>query len=190
MTKLELEQCINKYGTDIYSFCLHLAGSRQEADELYQETFLRAVEKRGDISTDGNVKSYLLSIAVRLWRNFRRKTAWRSRIAAVFSSEDMKAESADGEGIPWEEKGRAPGTEGHASAPEQIVLERERRRAVRDAVDRLPEKLRIVVLLCYMEECKISQTAEILNIPEGTVKSRLYQARKRLEKELESVLNE
>ena len=45
MTDLELEQCIAEYGADIYSFCCCLTGSRQEADDLYQETFLRAVEK-------------------------------------------------------------------------------------------------------------------------------------------------
>ena len=75
MTKLELEQCIEEYGTDIYSFCLHLTGNRQQADELYQETFLKAVEKRSEILSDGNVKSYLLSVAVRLWRNWRRNSA-------------------------------------------------------------------------------------------------------------------
>lgn len=41
MTKQELEVCIRTYGRDIYSFCKQLAGSRQEADELYQDTFLR-----------------------------------------------------------------------------------------------------------------------------------------------------
>ena len=46
MTDLELEQCIAEYGADIYSFCCCLTGSRQEADDLYQETFLRAVEKQ------------------------------------------------------------------------------------------------------------------------------------------------
>ena len=214
MTKHELEQCISKYGSDIYSFCLHLTGNRQQADELYQETFLRAVEKQAEIDAEGNVKSYLLSVAVRLWRNWKRKAAWRSRIAAVV----LGAEPEDGHcagrrrhrtWLPWQEDGvesqgvvpdgGSPKTgiygvgipeEDYIPTPEQIILDREKARAVRDAVDCLPEKLRIVILLCYMEDCTVSRTAEILNIPEGTVKSRLYQARKRLEKELESVLNE
>ena len=44
MTDIELEQFITEYGGDIYSFCCCLTGSRQEADDLYQETFLRAIE--------------------------------------------------------------------------------------------------------------------------------------------------
>ena len=46
MTDIELEQFITEYGGDIYSFCYCLTGSRQEADDLYQETFLRAIEKK------------------------------------------------------------------------------------------------------------------------------------------------
>ncbi|SOY32788.1 ECF RNA polymerase sigma factor SigW [Acetatifactor muris] len=60
---------------------------------------------------------------------------------------------------------------------------------VRQAVDKLPERLKLVVLLFYMEELSVKQTAEILKIPAGTVLSRLYQARKTLKKELESVIN-
>lgn len=79
MTDFELEQCIAEYGADIYSFCCCLTGYRQEADDLYQEIFLRAVEKKSMLDTAGNVKkSYLLSVAVRLWRNQRRKAAWRN----------------------------------------------------------------------------------------------------------------
>ena len=194
MTKLELEQCIEEYGTDIYSFCLHLTGNRQQADELYQETFLKAVEKRSEILSDGNVKSYLLSVAVRLWRNWRRKAAWRSRIAAVISSaapeEEKGIRGIHPDSRQEKRNGQPSETEGQALTPEQIVLEQELCRAVRDAVDRLPEKLRTVTLLCYMEECSTAEICGILNIPQGTVKSRLFQARKRLEKELESVLNE
>lgn len=44
MTVLELEQCIRAYGTEIFSFCMHLAGTREWAEELYQDTFLTAME--------------------------------------------------------------------------------------------------------------------------------------------------
>ena len=61
MTDIELEQFITEYGGDIYSFCCCLTGSRQEADDLYQETFLRAIEKKQILDAEGNPKSYLLS---------------------------------------------------------------------------------------------------------------------------------
>ena len=44
MTKAELEQCVEEYGKDIYSFCRQITGSEQEGEELYQDTFLKAME--------------------------------------------------------------------------------------------------------------------------------------------------
>ncbi len=61
---------------------------------------------------------------------------------------------------------------------------------VRKAVAALPEKYRLPVLLFYMENLKVAEIAAVLKLPQGTVKSRLFQARKVLQKELEVVLNE
>ena len=81
MEKFELEQCIREYGKEIYSFCKHLTCSRQEADDLYQDTFLKAVELQQKIDWQENPKSFLLSVAVQIWKNRKRKAAWRNRIA-------------------------------------------------------------------------------------------------------------
>lgn len=67
MTNSELERCIQEYGTDIYSFCRNLTYNQQEADDLYQDTFLKAVELCERIHMEENPKSYLLSVAVRVW---------------------------------------------------------------------------------------------------------------------------
>lgn len=179
MTNLELEQFITEYGREIYSFCVSLCGSRQEADDLYQDTFLTALEKIDRIDMAGNIRSYLLSVAVRMWKNRRRKRAWRRRIA---QEQELNEETADGTA--------AEEMRDVSVLPEERILEEERLTAVRRAVSRLPDRLRIPVLLYYMEERQIMEISEILRLPEGTVKSRLHQARKRLEKELESVLND
>lgn len=179
MTNLELEQFITEYGREIYSFCVSLCGSRQEADDLYQDTFLTALEKIDRIDMAGNIRSYLLSVAVRMWKNRRRKRAWRRRIA---QEQELNEETADGTA--------AEEMRDVSVLPEERILEEERLTAVRRAVSRLPDRLRIPVLLYYMEERQIMEISEILRLPEGTVKSRLHQARKRLERELESVLND
>ena len=173
MTKLELEQCIKEYGRDIYSFCRHLTRSQQEADDLYQDIFLKAMELQEKLIWQDNPKSYLLSVAVRLWKNRRRKMAWRNRIAPVVSL----TEKQDVESVCEME-----------SSPEETYLAEEEKRLIQGAVDKLPEKLKICILLFYMEQLSVAQIAKVLYLPEGTVKSRLYQARKLLEKELESVL--
>lgn len=174
MSREELERCIEAWGKDLYSFCCQLTKSRQEADDLYQDTFLKMVELGDRLDVKSNPKGYLLSVAVNLWKNRRRKYAWRARITGpVASVEDAATE--------------LPSAEPSAEAQ---MISREERELVRKAVGGLPEKYRLPVLLFYMEEQKISGIAEILGIPEGTVKSRLYKAKKLLKKELEVVLNE
>ena len=73
MTISELESLIHSSGKDIYSFCEQLTRSRIEAEELYQDIFLQAVQKLDKIDIDNNPKSYLLSMAVMLWKNKKRK---------------------------------------------------------------------------------------------------------------------
>lgn len=174
MENQELEVCINEYGKAVYSFCRQLAGNRQEADDLYQDTFLKAVELSEKIDWDNNPKSYLLSVALRIWKNRKRKFAWRKRIADTRSMAEGQDAEAD---------------VSTQVSPEEQVIDKEEHVAVRRAVDQLPERLKLVVLLFYMEELPVKQIAAILRIPVGTVLSRLHQARKILKKELEGVIN-
>lgn len=174
MNHEELEACIGAYGKDIYSFCRQLTKSRQEADDLYQDTFLKIVEIRERLHFESNPKSYLLSVSVNLWRNRKRKFAWRQRITGPeVSIDDTILEIPSGE-----------------KTVEEQMISKEEKELVQRAVGELPEKYRLPVILFYMEEMKISEISDILGIPQGTVKSRLYKAKKTLEKELEVVLNE
>lgn len=179
MTVFELEQCIEAHGTAVYSFCLHLTGTRELADELYQDTFLVAVEHIRQLHNDesANPKSYLLSVALRLWKNRRRKAAWRNRIAPQQSIDVPEANALCEQA-------------GAAESAEAEVLREERRRQVRRAVAALPDKYRVVVLLFYMEELSVGELAEVLHVPAGTVKSRLHHARKLLKDQLEVLLYE
>ncbi len=174
MTKQELEICIKEYGRDIYSFCKYLTSNLSEAEDLYQDTFLMAVELQEKLDGENNLKSYLLSIALRIWKNKKRKYAWRKRIADMQSLTEVK------------DVDRSVSRE---LSPEENIICKEKERAVRMAVNRLPDRLKPVVLLFYMEELPVAQIAEVMKIPVGTVLSRLYQARKVLRKELEDVFH-
>lgn len=175
MTKQELEICIHEYGKEIYSFCKHLTRDQMEADDLYQDTFLKAVELKDKINYAENVKSYLLSIALRIWKNQKRKFAWRRRIADIRPVIDEKDINI---------------CVSNTLLPEEDILDKERIKMVWQAVDKLPQRLRLIILLFYMEELSVAQIAAVLKIPAGTVKSRLHQARKSLKKELEDILYE
>ena len=172
MTIQELEQVIALHGKEIYSFCQSLTANRGLADELYQDSFLKAMEQLDCIQPEGNVKSYLLSVALRLWKNQKRKFAWRNRIAPM-------------EGLGEE---MVSGRQEESEDVLQEVLRQERCQTVRQAVSKLTDHYKIPVLLYYMEEMSVSQIAEIMGIPPGTVKSRLHKARKQLESELEGLV--
>ena len=67
MNEIQLEQCIKEYGKDIYAFCSQLTRNPQETEDLYQDTFLKAVELGARIDFEQNPRSYLVSIALRIW---------------------------------------------------------------------------------------------------------------------------
>lgn len=175
MTKSELENCILKYGTEIYSFCRNITFNLQEADDLFQDTFLKAMELIDEIDYEKNPKSYLLSVAFKLWKNKKRKHAWRNRIANI---------------LPLTDAPELESIEPFAFSPEQELLKKEESTLVSQAVNGLAEKYKLPILLFYMEHLPIAQIAFVLKIPVGTVKSRLHQAKKILEKELEAALDE
>ena len=125
------------------------------------------MKKLAVIRYEDNPKSYLLSVAIRLWKNRVRKFAWRNRIAPQV-----------GETALEQEGGATPDVSEKAVANEE-------RGMLWKAVDALDDRYRIPLLLYYMEEQSIAELAELLSIPQGTVKSRLHKARQLLEKELE-----
>ena len=171
MNKQLLEHYIEAYGTDLYSFCIRLTQNRELAEELYQDTFLAMCEKE-DWKEEGNVKSYLLGITIKLWQNRKRKFAWRKRIAAeipLSKEQGLEAFSTD-ENL------------------EQHMVSKEEQEAVWKAVYKLPEQLRIVILLYYMEDFKVAEIAEKLSLSISNVKGKLMRACRYLKQELEDFI--
>lgn len=161
MTRQEFARLIEEEGGNIYAFCYHLTGNREDAQELYQETMLKAMERCGKIERAGNPKSYLLAIAVGNRKNQKKKYARRQRIAP-------KEYMQDDWSFP---------TETETASPEEACISAELIELVRMETTALKEKYRIPVYLYYSQELSIAEIAKLLHIPRGTVKSRLYTAR-------------
>ena len=81
MTRQEFIDLLEREGTGVFSFCRMLAGSKEEAEELYQETMLMATERLSYIDCTKNPKSFLISLCVGIYKNNRKKAARRQRIA-------------------------------------------------------------------------------------------------------------
>jgi len=163
MDSIFLEKCITDYGKDVYSFCLYMTRNKESAEDLYQQTFLVAWEK-GELDENRNPKSYLISVAVNLWNNQKRKYLWRKKKANIiyFQDEDLTQLISDTETV------------------EETIVKQDEMELVRSLVNQLPDKMRIVILMYYMEEMSVDEIAKALHIPTGTVKSRMHQAKSRL----------
>jgi RNA polymerase sigma-70 factor (ECF subfamily) len=166
MNATEFEILLAKYEKDVYSFCRYLAG--EEAGDLYQDTVLAVFEMRDKINSGLNPKSLFLSVAVGKWKNWRRKTGRRNAIAPQVSPEELND--------PPTPKSESP------EAQAQSAFERE---AIGRAMDALPDKFRIPLILHYFEENALESISEICQIPKGTVKSRLHKGRALLKTALE-----
>lgn len=168
----ELEECISSYGKDILALCNQLTLNHFEAEELYQDTFLKAIEIKHKIDIHNNPRSFLASITIRLWNNKRRKYAWRQRIAPVeeFKESYNNISSTD--------------------STEDLYLHKEQKILVQDAIKELPDKYRLPIYLYYILQLPIEEIAIILKKPKGTIKSRLYKARHLLKERLEVIFNE
>ncbi len=173
MTEVEFETFTKVHGKDILRYCRLTAGML-EGDELYQDTLLKLWEQREKLEAEGNLKSYALSISIRLWKNAKRKYARRRRLAPCQSYEDLLENGED-----------AGGLAGSSGSPENKILEAETNQEIRQAVRKLPEKYKQVILLYYSANLKIREIAKCLKIPESTTKTRFYKAREILKKELE-----
>lgn len=161
---------IELYGRCIYSFCCMLTKNEHDADDLYQETFLKAMEMRCKIDMDNNPKGFLISIAAGIWKNRRRKIAWRQRIAPT---RELDESLTDDYAFVNE------------SNPEDIAISNELKHKIWEAADSLNNKLKIPLYMYYTAKMSVKEISRALNIPQGTVKSRLYKARKNLGKILE-----
>lgn len=169
MTQEELENIIYAYGRDLYSFCCSVARNTQEAEDLYQDTFLKLCEMKETLLIRKSPKSFLMSVSVNLYRNYKRKRSIRQKIiGAEFSLEETVVD------IPARER----------LTEEQILLQ-ERSQIIRNEVKKLPDKYKIPILLFYMEELSLKEICQILQLPEGTVKIRIHRAKKILKEKLE-----
>jgi RNA polymerase sigma-70 factor (ECF subfamily) len=157
------EEFFARYRLPIYRTAYGLTGDRQLAEEILQDTFARAYQRRHSLRTDMSPLPWLHRVSLNLC--YSRLS--RRRIA----SRPIQAEEgsvADDRPLPSE----------HA---EQAELSR----IVRDGIAALPEKHRSVVVLYYLQRLSLHETAEVLGIQLGTVKSRLHYALRGLRVHLE-----
>lgn len=168
MKAWELEKCIDEFGTEIYRFCMKLCMDRANAEDLYQQTFLKALESSVEPDWEKNPRALFFSFAYNLWKSEQRKLARRFALAPCVSL-DGEEESA-------------------LSSPENIEEDIFRQELIAETdrmIEALPEKIRIPLTLYYLFGHSVDEIAKEIKKTPGTVKSRLFKGRSLIKKRLE-----
>ena len=151
----------------LYGAALRLTRNPDKAQDLVQDTYLKAIRARGRFTTGTNLKGWLYTILHNTWRNRQRDGA-RSRV--LFDSTVVE-EAAEGASL---------GPAGQVESPETLLLRATLDADLQQALDALPESFREVVWLRDVDELSYQEIAAVLEVPIGTVMSRLSRGRKQL----------
>lgn len=137
----------------LWRFAWRLSGSKEQSEELVQWTMLKALEKRHQFQANSKMRQWTFKILHNLWKNDLRANSIRQEVSfAHLSVERLTTKDA-------------------SQPQQQLLLE------VMEQVNQLPEAQRMVMILVCVEGHSYQEVAEIMDIPKGTVMSRLARAR-------------
>ena len=162
------------YMDALYSAALRMTRNPADAEDLVQETYLRAYRGFGGFQEGTNLKAWLYKILTNTFINIYRAKKRRPDEVDFDDAEDFFLFRRLG-GLEAAQAGRTPESEVLEAMPEQVV---------KDAIEALPEQFRVAVLLADVEGFSYKEIAEITEVPIGTVMSRLHRGRKQLQARL------
>jgi RNA polymerase sigma-70 factor (ECF subfamily) len=151
---LALERLISHWLPTVYAWCARLGGSRVDAEEAAHDVMMVLVKRHATIGHPRAVPAWLFGTCRRVVANHRRRAWWQRWLPGVAMERWVSPDRTD------------------ARSEERELVGQ-----VGRALENLGEEHREVLVLCYFEERSVAEAAEILGIPAGTVKSRLYYAR-------------
>jgi RNA polymerase sigma-70 factor (ECF subfamily) len=155
---------MERYHDELLRFLIRFMGDRQTAEDVFQEAFFQVHASAESFDETRRFKPWLFTIAANKGRDVHRKTARRPTLG-------LSAQIGDEESQSFVDL-----MEVDVAAPSETLDARERDELVQRAVDTLPPHHREILLLAYFQRMSYNQVAEVLEIPLGTVKSRLHAA--------------
>ena len=166
-----IEFLVRHYETGVFRLALSIVGEEAEAHEITQETFLAALRALPSYQEKTTLKAWLYTIALNHSRSRLRKRKiierLRTALTNIFQVETQQQIS-----------------------PEETAIQNQKELAIWQALNQLDERHRTVVTLRYFHELPVTEIAEILSVPEGTIHSRLHNAREKLREMLKELHRE
>jgi RNA polymerase sigma-70 factor (ECF subfamily) len=158
----------------VYRFALRLSGSSDEAEDLVQDTYLRAFRAWEQYAPGTRCKSWLFTICRNVFLRRRERAQRHDEILLETALDDPRAISREAP-VFAASKDQDPEGEFFRSIVDDQIFE---------AIEQLPEEYRLTVVLSDLEDLSYGEIAEVMGIPVGTVKSRLFRGRRQLQRRL------
>ena len=164
-------ELVKKYEKQVYNFAYRLTGNYDDANDIAQEAFLRVYNAIGSFRGDASFTTWLFRITTNVFLDDRK----RARAHPHASLDEY---------MELDESSVARQIEDPSPSPEAITEEKERAQILQKAIHSLPEYQRAMVNLYHTQQKSYEEIAEIMDLPLGTVKSRLNRARLALKEKL------
>ncbi|WP_276356081.1 RNA polymerase sigma factor [Cohnella caldifontis] len=154
MDKTDLYELMTAYGDDVRKYAYAITKNREQAKDIAQEVFLKVFRSVGSFKGESSMKTWLFTITRNLAIN-ELKSSYMRRIVLFGWVKPQK----------------------NVRSAEMDYLTEQSVREIRDIIMKLPSKLREVLILTLEHELTMAEIAKLVNVSEGTVKSRLHRAR-------------
>ena len=161
---------INKYKDMVYTISIKIVKSHEDAEEVAQDSFLKAYEKLDSFKGNSKFSTWLYTI---VYRNSITKIR-KKKVATSDIDEYVIDNYSEGSEFPQLE----------------AIKNGEQQKYVREAIGRLPEKDALLITLFYMNESSVEEIEQITNLTQSNIKVKLFRARKKLNTELSFLLKE
>lgn len=171
-------EMVGLHGDKVFGLVLRMVGSRAEAEDIAQEVFVTVFKSIETFRGESKFSTWLLRIAANHSKN---RIKYLARRATDGAGLDGASEAA------MADAGKGP-VQGHIGTPDTLLEAAQTERLMQEAIARLEEDHRLLVVLRDIEDLSYEEICEITGLPEGTVKSRLHRARMALKEMLESDL--
>lgn len=159
---MSLREMMEAYGSDVWNYAFFLTRSREQANDISQEVFLKAYKNVGKYRGQSSMKTWLLTITRNTAFSWSKNSFWRRFIALGDQPTAVNAPSAEKEALGNQ----------YANRIWEIIMT-------------LPEKNREVLVLDIQHGLSIAEMSDLLNLAQGTVKSRLARAREKVKEAIQ-----
>ena len=168
----DFDELVRKYSVHMYNVAFGLLGSREDAEEVVQDGFVKAYNNLKTFRGDSSFSTWLYRIVVNLARN---KYHWNRRRGAGQNISISEIKS-------WEEEGQTKDLDvpDASSAPDKAIESSEEDERIMNAINELPEVLKEVIVLRHIKDMSYDEISGITGANIGTVKSRISRARETL----------